>query len=88
MLDGGDGQWRARRGKHASRASPRSCATVRTAAWFPPGDASALADALVELATDPALRDRLGRAARATAVRDFDVEANAARLIDRIRAAA
>jgi colanic acid/amylovoran biosynthesis glycosyltransferase len=55
---------------------------------FPPGDASALADALVELATDPALRDRLGRAARATAVRDFDVEANAARLVDRIRAAA
>jgi colanic acid/amylovoran biosynthesis glycosyltransferase len=55
---------------------------------FPPGDASALADALVELATDSALRDRLGRAARETAVRAFDVDANAALLIDSIRAAA
>lgn len=55
---------------------------------FPPGDATALADVLVELAGDPALRDRLGRAARETAVRDFDVDANAARLIESIRAAA
>lgn len=55
---------------------------------FPPGDASALADALVELARDSALRDRLGRAARETAVRAFDVDANAALLIDSIRAAA
>jgi len=54
----------------------------------PPGDATALADALGELATDAALRERLGRAGRATVLQEFDVEANAARLIDAIRAAA
>jgi len=55
---------------------------------FPAGDATALADALGELAADPALRQRLGRAARATVLREFDVEANAAQLLDTIRAAA
>lgn len=55
---------------------------------FPTGDATALADALVELAADRGLRDRLGRAARATALRSFDVDTNAALLIDAIRAAA
>ncbi len=55
---------------------------------FPTGDATALADALVELAADHGLRDRLGRAARATALRSFDVDTNAALLIDAIRAAA
>ena len=55
---------------------------------FPAGDAVALADALAELAHDPAQRDRLGRAARETAVRGFDVQRNAATLIDAIRAVA
>jgi glycosyltransferase involved in cell wall biosynthesis len=55
---------------------------------FPPGDATALADALGELATDGGLRDRLGQAARATALREFDVDANAALLIQAIRTAA
>ncbi len=55
---------------------------------FPAGDATALADALSELATDSDLRDRLGRAARETALRELDVDTNAALLIDAIRAAA
>jgi glycosyltransferase involved in cell wall biosynthesis len=55
---------------------------------FPPGDASALADALADLAADPQLRARLGGEARATAVGDFDVDANAAILLEAIRAAA
>jgi glycosyltransferase involved in cell wall biosynthesis len=55
---------------------------------FPAGDATALADALGELAADPALRQRLGLAARATVLLEFDIETNAARLIDAIRAAA
>jgi glycosyltransferase involved in cell wall biosynthesis len=55
---------------------------------FPAGDATALADALGELASDPVLRQRLGRAARATVLRGFDVEANAAQLLAAIRAAA
>lgn len=53
----------------------------------PPGDASALADALGELAADPALRDRLGKAGRATVLREFDVDTNAARLVEAFRAA-
>ena len=55
---------------------------------FPPGDPGALADVLSELARDLALRDRFGRAARETVLRDFDVDANAGRLIETIRAAA
>lgn len=55
---------------------------------FPPGDAHALADALAELAMDGTLRERLGRAARATAIRDLDVDTNAAMLIESIRPAA
>ena len=38
----------------------------------PPGDAAALAAALERCASDPALRTRLGEAARRTAVRRFD----------------
>ncbi len=55
---------------------------------FPPGDPGALADALTDLAGDRALRERLGRAARETVLRDFDVDVNARRLIQTIRAAA
>ncbi len=40
---------------------------------IPPGDPSALSTALVELATDAALRSRLGAAARATIEGGFDV---------------
>lgn len=38
----------------------------------PPGDASALAARILQLARDPDLRERLGRAGRATAERRFD----------------
>jgi glycosyltransferase involved in cell wall biosynthesis len=37
-----------------------------------PGDDRELAERIAALAADPQLRDRLGRAARATAERDFD----------------
>jgi glycosyltransferase involved in cell wall biosynthesis len=37
-----------------------------------PGDVEGLADAIRQLALDPVLRDRLGRAGRETAVRRFD----------------
>lgn len=43
----------------------------RTGMIIPPGDPAALADALLVLAVDPALRLRLGTSARAEAVRRF-----------------
>jgi glycosyltransferase involved in cell wall biosynthesis len=49
----------------------------------PPGDDAALAEALARLAADPDLRRRLGEAGRATVVRDFDVDRNAAALAAR-----
>lgn len=47
-----------------------------------PGDAAALAGAILKLATDPALRDRMGRAARARAEAEFALPAISARLAD------
>jgi glycosyltransferase involved in cell wall biosynthesis len=55
---------------------------------FPAGDATALADLLGELAADPGLRERLGRAGRATVLQEFDIDTNAARLVEAFRAAA
>ena len=40
----------------------------------PPGDANALADAILSLLADPSRRARLGRAARATVESDFTPE--------------
>ncbi len=51
----------------------------------PPGDAGALAGALRALVDDPALRRRLGAAARTRAVERFDAGTNAARLFDLVR---
>ncbi len=51
----------------------------------PPGDAPAIAAALVRLHGDPDLRARLGNAARERVVSEFDVDRNAQRLIERIR---
>ncbi len=48
----------------------------------PPGDARALAEALARLLADPALRERLGAAARRRAERDFDQET----MVDRVEA--
>jgi colanic acid/amylovoran biosynthesis glycosyltransferase len=50
-----------------------------------PGDDDALAQALATLATDGALRARLGAVGRETVMREFDVDRNAAILADRIR---
>lgn len=47
-----------------------------------PFDSAAIADALQRLASDPELRRRLGRAARATVMADFDVAVNARALLD------
>ncbi len=52
----------------------------------PPGDPAAIAAALRRLHDDPHLRSRLGAAARERVVAEFDVDRNAARLIERIAA--
>lgn len=52
-----------------------------------PGDAVAIADAIGRLAADPALRGRIGAAARARIERDFDLATNARAVLDRIDAA-
>jgi glycosyltransferase involved in cell wall biosynthesis len=54
----------------------------------PPGDPTALADALQRLAGDADLRSRLGDEGRATVLRDFDVDRNAAALAARFAASA
>jgi colanic acid/amylovoran biosynthesis glycosyltransferase len=54
----------------------------------PPGDDEALAQALERLAADRALRRRLGGAGRATVLRDFDVDRNAAALAARFATSA
>lgn len=46
----------------------------------PPDRPGVLADAIARLFADPALRERLGRAARATIVRDFETRTEAAKL--------
>jgi glycosyltransferase involved in cell wall biosynthesis len=43
----------------------RACGRREGIVWTAPGDESALASAMVELARDPARRERLGRAAAA-----------------------
>ena len=54
----------------------------------PPRDAAAIARALRRLAADPALRERLGRAARNRVLAEFDLEASAAELARRFGAEA
>lgn len=49
----------------------------------PPGHADALADALERLWRDPALRERLGKAARQKILNEFDLHRNARRLAQR-----
>jgi glycosyltransferase involved in cell wall biosynthesis len=52
-----------------------------TGVLCPPGDPVALAAALERLRSDPALRARLGRAARAAVLRDHSWEAVARRIL-------
>lgn len=49
-----------------------------------PGDASAVASAIRQLADDPAMRARMGAAARARVVRDFDLMTNTRTILDRV----
>jgi colanic acid/amylovoran biosynthesis glycosyltransferase len=58
-----------------------------TGLTVPPGDATALADAIGRLAADPALRDRLACAGRARVEAEFDLDRNARRLIGLFRGA-
>ena len=50
----------------------------------PPGDATAIADALEQLARSPAERRRLGQAGRATVVREFELRRTARQIADAI----
>jgi colanic acid/amylovoran biosynthesis glycosyltransferase len=54
----------------------------------PPRDAAAIARAVRQLAADPALRERLGRAARKRVLAEFDLEDSAAELARRFGAEA
>lgn len=56
-----------------------------TGLLVPPGDSTALADALQRLASDPQLRRRLAAAARDKIVRQFNLHTNASLLIHRFR---
>jgi glycosyltransferase involved in cell wall biosynthesis len=60
---------------------PELVADERNGLLVTPGSASELAEALRRLATDPALRERLGREGRATVERDFDLRTSAALLV-------
>lgn len=53
-----------------------------------PGDPVALADAIARLVAEPALRARMGAAARARVERDFDLTTNARTILERIADAA
>jgi len=71
----------------ASRLSgiPEAIADGAEGLLVEPGDASGLADAIARLAEDPALRERLGAAARERMLREFDLATNARRLAARFR---
>jgi glycosyltransferase involved in cell wall biosynthesis len=67
---------------------PEIVETDVTGILVPPGDASAIADALERLARDPELRARLAAGGRARVAAEFDLDTNARRLIERFRASA
>ncbi len=67
---------------------PELVESGRTGILVPPADPAALADALRLLAGDAALRARLGRAARESVLRDFDLTGGARALLALIRASA
>ena len=47
---------------------------AETTCVVPPGDVTALAEALNRLRDDPALRERMGQAGRARALAEYDVD--------------
>jgi glycosyltransferase involved in cell wall biosynthesis len=55
-----------------------------TALLVPPADDAALAHAIERLCTDRELSDRLGKAARELALREYTWEAHVKRIIDRL----
>ena len=71
----------------ASRLSgiPEAIADGAEGLLVEPGDATGLADAIARLAGSPALRERLGAAARERMLREFDLATNARRLAARFR---
>lgn len=50
----------------------------------PPGNAQALAEAIRDMATDPAMRERLAKAGRQSIIRNFDSRRGAATLFERL----
>jgi glycosyltransferase involved in cell wall biosynthesis len=54
----------------------------RTGYLVAPGDSAALARAVQTLAADAGLRDRMGQAGREKVIAEFDLRANAARLLE------
>jgi colanic acid/amylovoran biosynthesis glycosyltransferase len=56
-----------------------------TGLLVPPGDATALADAIERLLDDPELRARLGRSGRVKVLKEFDLHRNTALLAERFR---
>ena len=74
----------------ASRLSgiPELVTDGSTGILVPPGDPSALADAIARLAADRPLRDQLGAAGRASVQGSFDQDRNAVALLDLIAASA
>jgi colanic acid/amylovoran biosynthesis glycosyltransferase len=65
---------------------PEAVVDGGTGLLVPPGDATALADALGRLLADDALRGRLGRAGRARVEEIFDAETNARVLLEEVLA--
>ena len=72
----------------ASRLSgiPELVDEDRSGILIPPGDSVSLADAIELLARRPDLRASMGEAGRSKVLREFDLQVNAGRLLERIRA--
>ena len=66
-------------------AIPAAVRDGDTGLLVPPGDARALRAALERLASDPALRARMGVAARRRVERDFELGRCTRRLLDCLR---